>query len=117
MRKENSKSRVVDTALQENAFDKRLQELVEILDFDLFLNRPVGKLSGGQRRRIGYCPCIIAQTGAFSDFDVLLQGFRSADKAKLIWNVIEKLQKTENMTSIFDHTLCMEAAANTLVML
>ena len=35
-----------------NAFDKRLQELVEILDFDEFLNRPVGKLSGGQRRRI-----------------------------------------------------------------
>ncbi len=35
-----------------NAFDKRLQELVEILNFDEFLNRPVGKLSGGQRRRI-----------------------------------------------------------------
>ena len=40
------------TALQEMPFDKRLQELVEILDFDEFLNRPVGKLSGGQRRRI-----------------------------------------------------------------
>ena len=50
--KENLKSRAALYGITGNAFDKRLQELVEILDFDEFLNRPVGKLSGGQRRRI-----------------------------------------------------------------
>ena len=47
--KENLKSRAALYGITGNAFDKRLQELVEILDFDEFLNRPVGKLSGGIR--------------------------------------------------------------------
>ena len=50
--KENLMSRAALYGITGNAFDKRLQELVEILNFDEFLNRPVGKLSGGQRRRI-----------------------------------------------------------------
>ena len=50
--KENLMSRAALYGITGKAFDKRLQELVEILDFDEFLNRPVGKLSGGQRRRI-----------------------------------------------------------------
>ena len=50
--KENLMSRAALYGITGNTFDKRLQELVEILDFDEFLNRPVGKLSGGQRRRI-----------------------------------------------------------------
>ena len=50
--KENLMSRAALYGITGNAFDKRLQELVEILEFDEFLNRPVGKLLGGQRRRI-----------------------------------------------------------------
>ena len=50
--KENLMSRAALYGITGKAFDKRLMELVEILDFDEFLNRPVGKLSGGQRRRI-----------------------------------------------------------------
>lgn len=50
--KENLMSRAALYGITGNAFDKRLLELVEILEFDEFLNRPVGKLSGGQRRRI-----------------------------------------------------------------
>ena len=33
-------------------FKKRLEELAKILDFENLLKRTVGKLSGGQRRRI-----------------------------------------------------------------
>lgn len=33
-------------------FRKRLAELAELLEFSSFLKQPVGKLSGGQRRRI-----------------------------------------------------------------
>ena len=50
--KENLMSRAALYGITGKAFDKRLMELVEILDFDEFLNRPVGKLSGGQKRRI-----------------------------------------------------------------
>ena len=50
--KENLKSRAALYGITGNAFEKRLAELVEILDFGDYINRPVGKLSGGQRRRI-----------------------------------------------------------------
>lgn len=54
--KENLKSRAALYGIMGKAFEKRLGELVELLDFREFLNRPVGKLSGGQRRRNRYCP-------------------------------------------------------------
>ena len=50
--RENLKSRAALYGITGKVFEKRLQELVEILDFADYLNRPVGKLSGGQRRRI-----------------------------------------------------------------
>ena len=50
--KENLKSRAALYGITGQAFEKRLQELLDILDFGDYLNRPVGKLSGGQRRRI-----------------------------------------------------------------
>ena len=49
--KENLMSRAALYGITGNAFDKRLQELVEILDFDEFLNRPVGKLSGRSEKK------------------------------------------------------------------
>ena len=50
--KENLKSRAALYGITGKAFDDRLKELIELLRFDDYLNRPVGKLSGGQRRRI-----------------------------------------------------------------
>ena len=50
--KENLKSRAALYGITGQAFEKRLQELLDILDFGDYLNRPVTKLSGGQRRRI-----------------------------------------------------------------
>ena len=51
-KKENLKSRAALYGITGEAFDDRLKELIELLKFDDYLNRPVGKLSGGQRRRI-----------------------------------------------------------------
>ena len=92
-----------------NAFDNRLQELVKILDFDEFLNRPVGKLSGGQRRRIDIARALLHRPEILI-LDEPTTGLDPQTR-QLIWNVIETLQKTENMT-VFLTTHYMEEAAN-----
>ena len=105
--KENLMSRAALYGITGNAFDKRLQELVEILDFDEFLNRPVGKLSGGQRRRIDIARALLHRPEILI-LDEPTTGLDPQTR-QLIWNVIEKLQKTENMT-VFLTTHYMEEA-------
>ena len=92
------------------AFDKRLQELVEILDFDEFLNRPVGKLSGGQRRRIDIARALLHRPEILI-LDEPTTGLDPQTR-QLIWNVIEKLQKTENMTVFLTCLLYTSDAAD-----
>ena len=105
--KENLMSRAALYGITGNAFDKRLQELVEILDFDEFLNRSVGKLSGGQRRRIDIARALLHRPEILI-LDEPTTGLDPQTR-QLIWNVIEKLQKTENMT-VFLTTHYMEEA-------
>ena len=105
--KENLMSRAALYGITGNAFDKRLQELVGILDFDEFLNRPVGKLSGGQRRRIDIARALLHRPEILI-LDEPTTGLDPQTR-QLIWNVIEKLQKTENMT-VFLTTHYMEEA-------
>ena len=50
--RENLKSRAALYGITGMEFDVRLGELTELLGFEDYINRPVGKLSGGQRRRI-----------------------------------------------------------------
>ena len=49
---DNLQSRAALYGITGEAFKTRLSELSTLLDFESFINRPVGKLSGGQRRRI-----------------------------------------------------------------
>jgi multidrug/hemolysin transport system ATP-binding protein len=49
--KENLLSRAALYGMTRKQAKKRIEELSDLLDFRSFLNRPVGKLSGGQRRR------------------------------------------------------------------
>ena len=107
--KENLMSRAALYGITGNAFDKRLHELVEILDFDEFLNRPVGKLSGGQRRRIDIARALLHRPEILI-LDEPTTGLDPQTR-QLIWDVIKKLQKTENMT-VFLTTHYMEEAAN-----
>ena len=78
-------------------------------NFDEFLNRPVGKLSGGQRRRIDIARALLHRPEILI-LDEPTTGLDPQTR-QLIWNVIEKLQKTENMT-VFLTTHYMEEAAN-----
>ena len=50
--RDNLKSRAALYGITGKAFEERMQELAHHLDFADLLNRTVGKLSGGQRRRV-----------------------------------------------------------------
>ncbi len=106
--KENLKSRAALYGITGKAFEKRLQELVEILDFDDFLNRPVGKLSGGQRRRIDIARALLHRPEILI-LDEPTTGLDPQTRL-LIWDVIEKLRVSEGIT-VFLTTHYMEEAA------
>lgn len=107
--KENLKSRAALYGITGNAFEKRLNELVELLDFSDYINRQVGKLSGGQRRRIDIARALIHRPEILI-LDEPTTGLDPQTRM-LIWEVIERLQTEENMT-VFLTTHYMEEAAN-----
>ena len=106
---ENLKNRAALYGITGKAFEKRLRELVEIFDFGDYLNRPVGKLSGGQRRRIDIARALIHRPEILI-LDEPTTGLDPQTRL-LIWNVIERLRTEENMT-VFLTTHYMEEAAS-----
>lgn len=82
---------------------------MEILDFGDYINRPVGKLSGGQRRRIDIARALIHRPEILI-LDEPTTGLDPQTRL-LIWNVIERLRTEENMT-VFLTTHYMEEAAS-----
>ena len=90
------------------AFQNRLKELAVLLDFADLLKRTVGKLSGGQRRRIDIARALIHKP----DILILDEPTTGLDPQtrKLLWNVISDLRRNENMT-VFLTTHYMEEAA------
>ena len=107
--KENLQSRAALYGITGKAFENRLRELSEILDFKAFMNRPIGKLSGGQRRRIDIARALIHRPEILI-LDEPTTGLDPQTR-KLIWNVIEHLRTEENMT-VFLTTHYMEEAAS-----
>lgn len=106
--REKLKNRAALYGITGKAFEKRLRELVEIFDFGDYLNRPVGKLSGGQRRRIDIARALLHRPELLI-LDEPTTGLDPQTRL-LIWNIIEKLRTEENMT-VFLTTHYMEEAA------
>ena len=79
------------------------------MDFGDYLNRPVGKLSGGQRRRIDIARALLHRPEILI-LDEPTTGLDPQTR-QVIWNVIEKLRIEEQMT-VFLTTHYMEEAAN-----
>lgn len=107
--KENLKSRAALYGITGAAFELRLAELIRLLDFSDYLHRPVGKLSGGQRRRIDIARALIHRP-QFLILDEPTTGLDPQTR-RLIWQVIEKLRTREQMT-VFLTTHYMEEAAS-----
>ena len=106
---DNLQSRAALYGLTGAAFKNRLSELSQLLQFEDLLKRPVGKLSGGQRRRIDIARALIHHPKILI-LDEPTTGLDPQTR-KILWNVISDLQKSEKMT-VFLTTHYMEEAAD-----
>lgn len=105
---DNLESRAALYGIVGAEFKKRLSELADLLDFNDLLKRPVGKLSGGQRRRIDIARALFHRPKILI-LDEPTTGLDPQTR-KTLWNVISSLRKNENMT-VFLTTHYMEEAA------
>ena len=105
---DNLKSRAALYGITGKAFEERLTHLAELLDFKDLLRRTVGKLSGGQRRRIDIARALI-HSPKILILDEPTTGLDPQTR-RTIWNVIESLRHDTGMT-VFLTTHYMEEAA------
>lgn len=107
--RDNLRSRAALYGINGADFKKRLAELAELLDFGDLLDRTVGKLSGGQRRRIDIARALVHKPEILI-LDEPTTGLDPQTR-KLLWEVVSDLRKKENMT-VFLTTHYMEEAAD-----
>ena len=105
---DNLESRAALYGIIGEDFKKRLAELSEVLSLGDIQKRAVGKLSGGQRRRIDIARALIHKPKILI-LDEPTTGLDPQTR-KTIWEVISSLRKNENMT-VFLTTHYMEEAA------
>ncbi len=105
---DNLESRAALYGISGSKFKKVLSELSELLQFGDLLKRTVGKLSGGQRRRIDIARALI-NAPKILILDEPTTGLDPQTR-RLLWSAVEELRKTRNMT-VFLTTHYMEEAA------
>lgn len=106
---DNLKNRAALYGIYGKEFEKRLNELSDILNFKDLLKRSVKKLSGGQRRKIDIARALFHHPKILI-LDEPTTGLDPQTR-KNIWNVINKLRKEEQITVLLT-THYMEEAAD-----
>ncbi len=107
--RQNLESRAALYGISGKAFKKRLEELAALLDFSDLLGRTVGRLSGGQRRRIDIARALLHEPKILI-LDEPTTGLDPQTR-RLLWDVITQLRQEKQMT-VFLTTHYMEEAAD-----
>ncbi len=107
--KDNLKNRAALYGITGEDFEKRLNELSELLDLKELLNRTVGKLSGGQRRRVDIARALL-HSPKILILDEPTTGLDPQTRYNL-WEIIAGLRKTYGMT-VFLTTHYMEESSD-----
>ena len=95
--------------IKKTDFKNRINELNELLDIEKLLNRPIGKLSGGQKRRVDIARAIIHKPQILI-LDEPTTGLDPQTR-KMVWSAIEKLRQQDHIT-VFLTTHYMEEATD-----
>lgn len=106
---DNLKSRASLYGIFGENLQKRINELSELLNLGDILNRPLGKLSGGQKRRVDIARALIHKPQILI-LDEPTTGLDPQTR-KTVWNVIDKLRKEDKIT-VFLTTHYMEEATD-----
>ena len=113
--RENLKSRAALYGITGIDFDVRLKELIDIFDLQEFIDRPLGKLSGGQRRRVDIARALIHRPQLLI-LDEPTTGLDPQTR-KMIWNIIETLREKEKLTVLLTTHYMEEAASASYVVI
>ena len=106
---DNLKIRSALYGMDKATFQTRLEELKEKFELEGILSRPVGKLSGGQKRKVDLARAILHRPKILI-LDEPTTGLDPQTR-RSVWNVVDELRKTEKMT-VFLTTHYMEEAAD-----
>ena len=107
--RDNLESRAALYGITGRAFRSRLEELTDLLDLGGLLKRTVGKLSGGQRRRIDIARALLHNPRILI-LDEPTTGLDPQTR-QLLWAAVERLRRERDMT-VFLTTHYMEEAAD-----
>lgn len=106
---DNLESRAALYGIVGTEFRERLDELSRLLEFRDYLDRAVGKLSGGQRRRIDIARALLHRPKLLI-LDEPTTGLDPQTR-RLLWSVLSDLRRREGLT-VFLTTHYMEEAAD-----
>lgn len=104
---DNLKTRAALYGIVGADFETRLQELCQTFDLHQILDRPIGKLSGGQKRKVDVARALLHKPSILI-LDEPTTGLDPQTR-KAVWRIIENLRRKENMT-VFLTTHYMEEA-------
>ena len=107
--RDNLISRAALYGITGRAFQHRLSELTELLDLGGLLRRPVGKLSGGQRRRVDIARALLNRPSILI-LDEPTTGLDPQTR-RAVWNAVGRLRAEEHM-AVFLTTHYMEESAD-----
>ncbi len=107
--RETLESRAALYGITGKGFSERLSELAALLHFEELLGRRLGKLSGGQRRRIDIARALLHHPKLLI-LDEPTTGLDPQTR-KILWEVIDRLRAEEDMTVLLT-THYMEEAAD-----